>query len=375
MAVIVMSAAVISCSMVRDFRNRPSEKTRKLNESIPAGLENAESDYRIDDPSIFKIILPEPGQILLQDPDSQPIDLATLGRNVKEFAATKSPDMKVVYLAASVSIPSIEISNILDELRKQDIDRLSLLTSGRDSNQEGKGWFPSEIGGPDRVLEVKIRNPVAVTDRPNPLTLVVSFDAKSGPMLNNEPQEDLKALAQKLREIFKQRESNGVFREGTNEVEKTVVIKWADEGADQKYGDIMKMIDSAKGGGANPIVLTDEGIPWEIPLRPVATASPKDPTQKNLPKVISGGVLNGKATSLPKPPYPAAARAVNASGFVSVQVTVDIDGKVITANAVSGHPLLRPAAVAAARSAQFLPTLLSGQPVKISGVLTYNFVP
>jgi protein TonB len=96
---------------------------------------------------------------------------------------------------------------------------------------------------------------------------------------------------------------------------------------------------------------------------------------KKVPKQISGGVLNGKATSLPKPPYPPAARAVRASGAVSVQVLIDEKGNVVSASAVSGHPLLRAAAVQAARSARFSPTQLSGQPVKVSGVITYNFVP
>lgn len=101
----------------------------------------------------------------------------------------------------------------------------------------------------------------------------------------------------------------------------------------------------------------------------------RSPGSSDVPKQVSGGVLNGKATSFPKPPYPPAARAVRASGSVSVQVLVDEEGSVISASAVSGHPLLRAAAVQAARSAKFAPTILSGQPVKVSGVLTYNFVP
>ena len=91
-------------------------------------------------------------------------------------------------------------------------------------------------------------------------------------------------------------------------------------------------------------------------------------------KPISGGVLNGKATSLPKPPYPAAAKAVRAGGPVSVQVTIDENGSVISASATSGHPLLRQAAESAARGARFSPTTLSGQKVKVTGVITYNFV-
>ena len=103
-------------------------------------------------------------------------------------------------------------------------------------------------------------------------------------------------------------------------------------------------------------------------------ASDPPPPKKEVPKQISGGVLNGKAISLPKPPYPAAAKAVRAAGSVSVQVLIDENGGVVSASAVSGHPPLRAAAVAAARGARFSPTKLSGQPVKVSGVITYNFV-
>jgi protein TonB len=67
------------------------------------------------------------------------------------------------------------------------------------------------------------------------------------------------------------------------------------------------------------------------------------------------------------------AKAARASGTVVVQITVDESGGVISAAAVSGHPLLRQAAVAAARQARFSPTLLSGQPVKVTGTITYNF--
>lgn len=101
--------------------------------------------------------------------------------------------------------------------------------------------------------------------------------------------------------------------------------------------------------------------------------APPPPPKKAPPKTISGGVLNGKAISLPKPPYPAAAKAIRAAGAVSVQVLIDESGRVVSASAVSGHPLLRAAAVSAAQGARFSPTLLSGQAVKVSGVITYNF--
>lgn len=90
-------------------------------------------------------------------------------------------------------------------------------------------------------------------------------------------------------------------------------------------------------------------------------------------KQVSGGVLNGKALSLPKPEYPASARSAGASGVVVVEVTVDETGKVVAARAISGPPMLKAVAVAAARQARFAPTKLSGQPVKVTGTINYNF--
>ncbi len=107
----------------------------------------------------------------------------------------------------------------------------------------------------------------------------------------------------------------------------------------------------------------------EVDAPPEVVPTPKRAT----PKTISAGVLNGKAISLPKPEYPAAARAVRANGAVSVQVLVDENGNVSGARAISGHPLLRGAAESAAARAKFSPTQLAGQPVKVRGVLTYVF--
>jgi len=127
------------------------------------------------------------------------------------------------------------------------------------------------------------------------------------------------------------------------------------------------------GGGGGPIGGT--GPPKVVvvaddPEPPPPTPKPTPP-KRTTP--VSGGVLNGKAISKPAPPYPAVAKAARASGVVVVQITVDENGKVISASAVSGHPLLRQAAAQAAYQARFSPTLLSGQPVKVTGTITYNF--
>ena len=74
------------------------------------------------------------------------------------------------------------------------------------------------------------------------------------------------------------------------------------------------------------------------------------------------------------PAYPRAAHAVHASGAVRVQVLIDELGRVVSATALDGHPLLRQASEKAARKSRFATTLLDGIPVKIAGVIVYNFV-
>jgi TonB family protein len=118
---------------------------------------------------------------------------------------------------------------------------------------------------------------------------------------------------------------------------------------------------------------TPYGTDSTTPQPPPPPPEPNSRTTNNSKAPISGGVLNGKALILPKPAYPPIARAARASGTVVVQVTIDESGKVISARAVSGHPLLQASAVQAAYQARFAPTLLSGQPVKVTGTLSYNY--
>ena len=100
---------------------------------------------------------------------------------------------------------------------------------------------------------------------------------------------------------------------------------------------------------------------------------PPSPGPKPILKPVSGGVLNGTAVYLPPPAYPDAAKRMRAQGIVVVDVILDESGKVVAANATSGPQILREAAVQAALKAKFSPTKLSGQPVKVSGVINYKF--
>jgi biopolymer transport protein ExbD len=98
--------------------------------------------------------------------------------------------------------------------------------------------------------------PQDVNIKPNPLTLVVAINKDTkGITLNNEPYGDVsdtEKLNKKLAEIFRDRTNNAVFRENSNEIEKTIFIK---SPKSVRYGDVVKVIDAAKAAGASPIGL------------------------------------------------------------------------------------------------------------------------
>jgi protein TonB len=89
---------------------------------------------------------------------------------------------------------------------------------------------------------------------------------------------------------------------------------------------------------------------------------------------VTPGVIIAKVVDLPKPTYPALAKRAGIHGAVNVQILVDETGRVVSAQAVKGSPMLTRAAEDAARRARFTPTKLGDQPVKVQGVITYNFV-
>src|SRR5215213_6786699 len=117
-------------------------------------------------------------------------------------------------------------------------------------------------------------------------------------------------------------------------------------------------------GNTNVVNIPD---PPPAPPPPAATPGPAR-------TIKISRVLNSEAKLLPKPIYPRLAVQIRLQGTVAVQVLIDETGKVLSAKAMSGHPLLVVEAQRAAMGARFSPTIIGDQPVKISGVITYNFV-
>ena len=139
--------------------------------------------------------------------------------------------------------PNINVTPLIDVLLVLLIIFM-IITPVKPSRFEAK--VPAEPKEQQQNLEVK----------PNPLTLVVSINkANRGILLNNQPAgsiDDTTALQSMLGEIFKERTNNGVFKENSNEIEKTIFIK---SPTSVRYGDVVKVIDAAKQAGAQPIGL------------------------------------------------------------------------------------------------------------------------
>jgi protein TonB len=128
------------------------------------------------------------------------------------------------------------------------------------------------------------------------------------------------------------------------------------------------------GSGAGGV--TRERAATPIRVNTADDPLPPTPTPKPTPQIVrmTSQVISGKVLSKPVPPYPAIAKATHTQGPVNVEILIDERGHVISARAVSGPAMLRQAAEQAARQARFTPTILGTLPVKVSGVITYNFV-
>lgn len=97
-------------------------------------------------------------------------------------------------------------------------------------------------------------------------------------------------------------------------------------------------------------------------------------TKLNKARLAGGGLMAGKLIGSPAPVYPAEAKSARIAGSVIMKVTVDEAGRVIAVNTLCGHPLLAKGAEESIRRARYMPTLVGGKPVKITGVARYNFV-
>jgi TonB family protein len=148
------------------------------------------------------------------------------------------------------------------------------------------------------------------------------------------------------------------------------VLRAAAEDAARKWVFKPTLLDGKPVSHTGTLIFVFRPPPPQTSVPP--TAEPGAETSRKI--VVSGGVLQGKAIKKVQPPYPPIAKAARAQGAVQAQITVSETGEVIEANVINGHPLLRDVALQAARQWLFQPTELGGAPVKVQGILTFNFV-
>ncbi len=339
---------------------------------LPRNVNNADRDPEILKESSAIVSIPSDDRIYV---GSELTPQEALGSKLSRFLELQKEPNKIVYLAVGADVDYGAVVKVIYQLRNQDVDRVGLMTGGKPDSKYPYRILVQIPAGPKPIEDLKLK--------PNPLTLLVSIPSDLKITLNtrDHPEEgepcfglvkeygsgnDASQLAQCLTQLFRQREEQHAYRLGmemrtdlpeSERVEKTVFVKASDS---IKYGDFIRVIDTVKGAGANPIGFRID--------------KPPTPPPANLRAPISGGVMNGKAISLPEPAYSAIAKTAGATGTVTVQVLIDESGKVISAHAVSGNPLLQTSAVEDARQARFFPTVLNGQPVKVIGVLVYKFV-
>ncbi|HXD34357.1 MAG TPA: TonB family protein [Pyrinomonadaceae bacterium] len=189
----------------------------------------------------------------------------------------------------------------------------------------------------ENVLKMAQPGAAAVAEAPKPVQVETKAPVPTAPPRNNKVEN--KAVASKVSPSLPPVKADG----NVNAVSANVLST------------------SNTGSSSNPGVVIDTPPP------------PPARTPKPILKPVSGGVLNGQAVFLPAPAYPETAKRMRTIGVVTVEVVVDETGKVISAQASSGPAILRDVSVLAATKARFSPTMLSGQPVKVTGLINYKF--
>jgi biopolymer transport protein ExbD len=225
--------------------NEPQRKNESVN--LP------EAKYAFEDTDIDK----ETSAVLILTADHKLyerkniITKEELPQLIERLLEGKTPDKRIVYFKGDVDASFENVAQVFNGIRKADLDKVGLVVTRR--KKEDNSYQLKPLG-----FEVKLpleprEEDVLIKSRPNPLTLVAKLEKSGRLMLNSEDMGeiyDTGKLAETLLRIFKDRENNGVFREGTNEVEKTVSLKVS---RSVRYGDFIKLVEAVKIASANPI--------------------------------------------------------------------------------------------------------------------------
>jgi biopolymer transport protein ExbD len=233
--------------------------------SLPANVRAADEDIDIDKVSSVVITLTADNKLYRrQSRDHNDRAQATdaliskeqLTPAIESGLENKSPDNRIVYLKCDVNASYDNVVQVFEAIRKADADKVGLVVIGEKNDED-----PYQI----TPLDFEVQLPPRPTDqdpdiRPNPLFLLASLSEDGRLTLNGENMGtplSTDKLVDRLREVFKQRENNGVFREGSNEIEKAVFVKVPKS---SKYGDFIRLVEAIKLSGASPIVLQIDDV-------------------------------------------------------------------------------------------------------------------
>lgn len=232
-----------ACSTIRLQQSQISEDKKS---NLPQNIQTAEEDFDLSkETSCIISVNDDSGTYFI---GKEPIAEAKLTEKIVELMKDKTPEKRIVFIESAVGVEYRTIVKLLNSIRKADIDKAGLVAYK--NKYEKLGSTPSRI---QVILPPDPNEDKFKIKKPNPLFLLVSIDKAGTLSLNNEKMGivgDTENLTSKLSEVFKERESNGVFREGTNEVEKTLLVK---SSLTLKYGDFIKVIDAVKLAGTQPI--------------------------------------------------------------------------------------------------------------------------
>lgn len=240
---IIFLLMLSACSTIRLQINQLNQKKSNL----PRDIKFASEDYDVvKETSCIITANDDTGNFLI---GKEQISKDQITDKITKLMEDKTPDKRIVYLEAAENLKYQTIVELFSSIRKADIDKIGLIVIKVNNEKLGAKPTTLEVKLPPNPNEIKLKE----FPRPNPLTLVVGIDKNKNVLLNKDSMGntgETTNLMKKLTSVFKDRESNGVFREGTNEIETTTFIKAS---RSLNYGEVVKVIDAVKGSGAQPI--------------------------------------------------------------------------------------------------------------------------
>ena len=248
---VVVEILLIGFAVAMPFLiNEPQRKNQLV--KLPE-VRFAEADANIDKESAMVLTLTADNKLYERQHRGEitenVINKGELSQKITKSMGEKSPDNQIVYLKVDENASFENVVQILQIIQLAEVEKVGFAVIEKKNNDD-----PYQVTS--RRFEVKLPQPKNTSEivKPNPLVLLVSILDKDGKlMLNREDMGTISGtskLEDTLANIFKDRESNGVFREGTNEVEKEVFLKVSKS---VKYRDFIKLVEAVKIAGAEPI--------------------------------------------------------------------------------------------------------------------------